>query len=300
MRLLREGSFDYGVAVMSASWYVLSGDQQLGPYTGEQLVQYVAEGRVVRETMVWAEGLPEWVSAAQVEGLFPAAPVAQAAVRPPWIPGGGAGLAAARPAATAAGFGMVPAAEPGGPYPYFPVKPASFGLWIGGLIGMAVGMLLALVILSSLKNARPDAPPPTGTMILAFVMLGLAGLSALVASVYQLIVLYRGWACLQPGRPRTTPGMAVGLLLVPIFNFYWIFVAWHGLAKDWNRVMGCHDELRVAPRLGEGLFLAMCICSLLAGPLGMVLLIPAMLQLCRGINFMAFRRNPQSSGMVFR
>jgi hypothetical protein len=258
------------------------------------------------------------VSAAQVEGLFPAAavaapaPVVQAAppaARPAWMPGGAAAVArpgmgggrpgqpvaGARPVATAA----VPVAQPGGPYPVFSVKSAGFGLWLGALIGAGVAFILCFVVASSMKNATPDTPPPAGTLILILVMLGLAGVCWIFAAIYQLMLLYRAWACLQPGRPRTTPGAAVGMLFIPFYNLYWIFVAWYGLAQDWNKIMARHEDLRLAPRMGEGLFLAMCICSLVFAPVGLVLLIPVVSQLCRGINFMAFRRSTQSGGLTF-
>ena len=34
------------------------------------------------------------------------------------------------------------------------------------------------------------------------------------------IFIYRMWASIQDGQTRPTPGLAVGLLFVPLFNFY--------------------------------------------------------------------------------
>jgi hypothetical protein len=51
-------------------------------------------------------------------------------------------------------------------------------------------------------------------------------------TVLSGIFLYRAWAQIQDGRARTTPGKAVGFRFIPIFNFYWEFVAVKGLGED--------------------------------------------------------------------
>ena len=59
------------------------------------------------------------------------------------------------------------------------------------------------------------------------------GIFMLIAAiVLQWILVYRCWDVIQDGEARTTPGKAIGFLFIPFFNFYWIFVAIHGLAKD--------------------------------------------------------------------
>lgn len=58
-----------------ANWHLLTAEgEQMGPYTGEELLAFAGEGRITPECLVWAEGSDDWVSAAQVEGLFPAPP----------------------------------------------------------------------------------------------------------------------------------------------------------------------------------------------------------------------------------
>lgn len=59
---------------MSANWHILGDGQKYGPYTGEQLVTFVKEGRITRESLLWAAGLAEWTRADTIEGLFPAIP----------------------------------------------------------------------------------------------------------------------------------------------------------------------------------------------------------------------------------
>jgi hypothetical protein len=75
----------------------------------------------------------------------------------------------------------------------------------------------------------------------AIILLILNALLFLYAVVVGVILLYRMWDAIQDGHARTSPGKAVGLLFVPIFNLYWIFqVAW-GFARDYNRYVDRHD-----------------------------------------------------------
>ena len=53
-------------------WRVIDADgNECGPYTAEQLQAYAADGTISPTTQVWTEGLETWISALEVEGLFP-------------------------------------------------------------------------------------------------------------------------------------------------------------------------------------------------------------------------------------
>ena len=58
---------------------------------------------------------------------------------------------------------------------------------------------------------------------------------ALAAFVLLAVLVYKIWAALPPGSARTTPGRAVGFLFIPLFNFYWYFVALFGWTEDFRR-----------------------------------------------------------------
>lgn len=60
-------------------WYYSRDGQQLGPHSEQELVRFVAEGRLRRGDLVWKEGTPEWVVAGTVPALFPE-------VAPPPVP----------------------------------------------------------------------------------------------------------------------------------------------------------------------------------------------------------------------
>ena len=56
-------------------WRVLDGEgKELGPYSFQDLQAYYTSGHITHETMIWTEGLGDWVSAGRVEGLLPSVP----------------------------------------------------------------------------------------------------------------------------------------------------------------------------------------------------------------------------------
>ncbi len=292
---------------MSDAWYVLSEEQQLGPYTGEQLVEFAQEGRIIAETMVWADGMAEWVTASQVEGLIPQ-PVAVATTKPVlatsnWAPPGaraatnlGARVAtSASPyQAPVSGYSPVQAVAAGGSYPFFPIKAASFGLWMWSIIGMILAIVFLMIsVVGMVSNSESKADQSTMMTfgIIGTVMYLVLFVCSIISMIYFYILLYRSWDCLRCGNPRTTPGQAIGMLFIPLYNIYWLFVAINGLPQDWNRVMASHDDLKAAPRMSEGVFLTFCICSLIFPPVAMIMMFMMVSQMCKGINFFAYRRN---------
>ena len=58
---------------MATEWFYESGGKQLGPVSPSELSTLAASGQIVSETLIWKEGLADWVQAKKVKGLFPAA-----------------------------------------------------------------------------------------------------------------------------------------------------------------------------------------------------------------------------------
>jgi len=92
---------------------------------------------------------------------------------------------------------------------------------------------------------------------LCFIFIGIAPLIA--GGVIGYILLYRFWDIIQDGNARTSPSKAVGFCFIPFFNFYWLFIANVGLAKDMNTY--CNERDIAGPRISEGLALTYCILS---------------------------------------
>lgn len=64
-----------------ASWYVKIGDSEYGPYTGNQLKQYAAEGRITHDALV-RQGKSMWALAGSIDGLFHSPPPPASSSRP--------------------------------------------------------------------------------------------------------------------------------------------------------------------------------------------------------------------------
>lgn len=57
------------------AWRVLDGEgNEQGPYSFQDLQGFYTTGNITHETMIWTEGLDEWVPAGRVEGLLPDVP----------------------------------------------------------------------------------------------------------------------------------------------------------------------------------------------------------------------------------
>jgi len=61
----------------AAGFFVAIGGQQSGPFDMATLQQHVQSGQLTKDTLVWKQGMPNWVAAGQVPelaNLFGAAP----------------------------------------------------------------------------------------------------------------------------------------------------------------------------------------------------------------------------------
>ena len=56
---------------MAQEWYYLLDGEQRGPVSGGELKQLAAAGKLRPNDKVKKEGMPGWVAASQVKGLFP-------------------------------------------------------------------------------------------------------------------------------------------------------------------------------------------------------------------------------------
>ena len=291
-------------------WYISQEGQQLGPYTGEQLLSFAQGGNITRESMVWAEGMAEWLPAERIDGLFPVAaaagPVrsAPATARPgparagatqPGGPARAGTATVARPTQAPAGratgqptaHGQVTQGPEGrATFPRPPVPVASFGMFAGS---MALGVVFLAAALFILFKAAEQVQPDPAMVIIMISCFGVSGLCFLLGQIFGMINLYRAWFCLSRAGATVSPGLAVGLLFVPFFNFYWLFRAYFGFAREWNFLTQYYEDTRRAPRMSEGLFLAFCIVILIFPVVGFILIFPVMSSMCKAINFIAHR-----------
>ena len=69
---------------MADEWHVSVDGAQRGPLTSEQVRSLVSSGRLKPTDHIWKDGMPDWVAASTVRGLFPQQqPVPQKRAGPP-------------------------------------------------------------------------------------------------------------------------------------------------------------------------------------------------------------------------
>jgi len=74
----------------------------------------------------------------------------------------------------------------------------------------------------------------------------------LFTAIIYLVFVWRIWSALQDGSARTTPLKAALFLLVPIFNIYWVFVAFPGFVDEYRAYVERNGFS--VPRLEKGYF----------------------------------------------
>lgn len=153
---------------------------------------------------------------------------------------------------------------PGGAAPARPrrrsYRPNSFValfMWWAWLCGLTVVCMIASPAVALMHTDPDTARVTTQGFLWALALASIGFCIAVVAAVPVWILIYRSWAQIQDGHARTTPGAALGLCFIPLFNIYWVFVAFRGLALDANAFIARYGF--EAPRIPVGLALAYCI-----------------------------------------
>jgi hypothetical protein len=132
------------------------------------------------------------------------------------------------------------------------MKPISKFRYLGVIIGgICISMPLIVVLLLIYAEGRG-----ADRQVVPLLMIP-AVLPLLLGIIMQMKLLYKMWTVIEDGSPRTTPGKSVGLLFVPFFNLYWMFQAYWGWTKDYNRYVAA--QRLAVPRASEALALAFCI-----------------------------------------
>jgi hypothetical protein len=115
------------------------------------------------------------------------------------------------------------------------------------------------------------------------------------AGIAYLVLIYKAWSAINDGQQRTSPMLATLLLLIPLWQLYWMFQAIWGWSQDYNKYIARHN-LANAPKMNEQMFLFQLIAHLaciiplvniLAGLALIVLWFLNASKMCDGINAIA-------------
>jgi len=134
------------------------------------------------------------------------------------------------------------------------------GFPVGGIILFIVATVI-LVLSGILTGFAVDlSHAGAGTLAISILLLILGSAAILFGLSIWYVLLYKAWSAIQDGNASTTPRKAVGSIFIPFYNFYWIFRAWWGFSRDYNRYIERHNIN--TSKLKEGLFLTFCILSI--------------------------------------
>lgn len=119
--------------------------------------------------------------------------------------------------------------------------------WTVALSGGLVLVIAGIISGSAIPSDQPRQP-----YFLAMV-LAVAGYACFAWAVVTLLrFVHRMWTFLPPGFRSLTPMRAVGFLLLPVFNLYWVFRVFAGFARSCNAALANAGSTR---RLPVGLFM---------------------------------------------
>jgi hypothetical protein len=179
--------------------------QTYGPEPFSNVQELAKSGKLDRSRdLIWSEGWPEWISASKIHGLFASPPPPPLNVRSPLMPTQRA---------------VAPAAS---------VSETSYANWLTAFILTSTLFFLGAVLIGMAEAAREPAFAGMGLLAL----FGGFGCSIWLL-VSFCIAVHRMWTVIQ-GPDCPSPGKAVGLLFVPLFNFYWIFRVYVGWVTEYE------------------------------------------------------------------
>lgn len=134
------------------------------------------------------------------------------------------------------------------------MRPLSKKFYVGSVLGSyMLGDVLILILV--MFGSDPIELLEQGEIWPATTIAGIMVPIVLVIymSAVLLILWYKAWEAIQDGTASITPGKAIGLMFVPLFNFYWVYRVCYGYAKNCNEYLVRHNlDL---PRLSEDRFL---------------------------------------------
>ena len=207
------------------------------------------------------KGEPEWVKATLCEGLFPGSPAPPPI---PSVPPPSAGTSAPAPSLSA------PKASPPPIFAtkkrpsddktnyyfagFLPQKRLNFRIYLGYSISALLVSICSMILMGKLVSTRGAARADYAEAVIYW---GFASMAfSITSAVLVCIILAKSWRMLKvlPG-VRCSPREAVGNMFIPFYNIYWIFVAWHGWGKDYDRLTKENWADDRAPQIRPSAFL---------------------------------------------
>lgn len=191
-------------------WYYILDDKQFGPIKEEEIQVLIQDGTLNSATRVWRQGMLSWQPLAAT-GLSIFLPLGSV---PPRIT----------------------------PEPIYAIQPQRPVVKRSGLKTLYTWwvVMYCFTFISTLPSFALNLVKDQSAKSILTALICILEIPMLAGSILMFVLLYKLWSVVQDGQAATTPGKAVGFLFIPFFNFYWIFQAFWGLAKDLNRYIKQH------------------------------------------------------------
>ncbi|MDO5113486.1 MAG: DUF4339 domain-containing protein [Planctomycetia bacterium] len=216
-------------------WFYAVDYQQFGPVPENELRRLYHSRAIPTNTMVWKQGMADWVEITQVPELVHL------------------------------NFTSNAATETSPEITSLPTEERLQSLWKRYFFSLGFAALLFFFWIgygiSHFESTVPTGGDPDFHVSLTITLLGLLCLGLIVFNVVcHYMLLYNLWKIIPRSIARTTPGKAVGFLFIPLFNLYWIFIAYYVLSKQLNAVS---TQKGLPPMLSPEFALVTCILSII-------------------------------------
>jgi hypothetical protein len=196
--------------------FVRRGTEAFGPYSREEVTQYLTAGNVQHTDEARKGDDPNWQSISALLGIAPPPP---------------------KPAAPSQYCGPSHAL-----FSQSKMRSSEENVWFWFSISTATAFALfigwflfgtkTIYSFSLDEDAREWVTTRRGTVLLL-----LAGSASLVSFGLFAMLLHRFWLAMDVAERQVKPSHAAGFMFIPIFNFYWQFVAVRGLAVEVNKAL---------------------------------------------------------------
>lgn len=225
---------------MSTEYFFVVNGKRGGPVSTNAIRDMAIKQELNRKDRLWCKGMKEWQSADSVPGLFDDLPPdldpepAQCSEPPPLpeehpVPSGADNVWTDSPQSN-----LRPVREQFMGYE----RQVYLTAWPIGLVFLGV---------ASYQQGRSSSE-------FGFAVAALLGVSAcLLAVVTWMKMHYRLWTLVPPRFAKISAGQAVGFYFIPLWNVYWCFVTFNGLASSANQTLKALNE---SERCNESLALA--------------------------------------------
>lgn len=270
--------------------------EQLGPFTPEEALAMERRGEITGDDSAWIEGKQNWVPLSSILRKHgpPPPPKVRVAPPPPPPPAPVSPVSSVSTLAPHSNlmvrrgtqeFGpytvevacqylqagtivSTDQAKPDGSSEWLPVtvilsqtsQPATTRrlshLWLWFTI---TSILTVILVFSAHYALMPDSEFGfifREQLETADALFSLSYVALLAAYALGAVMTYRGWQLVERPGAAPTPAQAVGLMFVPLFNFYWQFIAIRGVAVQLNQRFGIGQK-----PISEGLAIAVCVCT---------------------------------------